>query len=234
MADLAARSSNRSLDEVPSRPSEQRSGDAFARARRHSRRVRFLKVGLPAIATVMVLLGVGAAYVARSLPGELSFASSTLEDGRLVMQDPRMSGSDSRDRPYSMTARRAVQAVAGSASGVDLEGVRADIAVDESTNATIQAGNGYYDVGTERLRLFDDIEVETTSGIAIRLSEAEIDLAGRSMQGQGPVVITTPNQRLESGSVVIEEGGERLSFGDRVKLTLLPSASDETDVGANP
>ncbi len=234
MADLAARSSHGRIDDVPARPPERRPGDAFDRARRHSRRVRLLKIGLPAVATVMVVIGIGAAYVARSLPGELSFASSTLEDGRLVMQDPRLSGSDSRDRPYSMTARRAIQSVAGSTSGVDLEGVRADIAVDDSTNATVQAGNGFYDVASERLRLFDDIEVDTTSGIAIRLSQAEIDLGQRSMQGQGPVVITTPNQRLESGSVVIEEGGERLSFGGRVKLTLLPSASDDANAGANP
>lgn len=199
----------------------------FARARRHTRTVRLLKVGLPIVAGLMVLAGLGAAFVARSLPGDLSFAATSIENGRLVMQDPRLSGSDSSDRPYSMVARRAIQAATG--TGVDLEAIRADVAVDGQTNAVITAGNGFYDHSTQRLRLYDEISVRTTSDVEIRLSEADIDLVGRQMVGQGTVTITTPNQRLESGSVSIADGGSRLTFGDRVKLTLLPNSTEETE-----
>ena len=201
-----------------------RSEREFARARRHSRVVTALKFGLPLTAIAMVLVGVGYSWLARAIPGDLSMAAASIQDGRLVMQDPRLSGSDSSDRPYSMIAQRAIQSLTG--SGVDLEGVRADVAIDDQTNATINATNGRYDPESEQLQLFDDISVDTTSGISIRLSEADIDLAAGRMLGRGPVTISTPSQRLESGSVSIEDGGSKLSFGGRVKLTLLPNAPD--------
>lgn len=198
----------------------------FARADRHSRKVRILKFGLPIAAGAMVLIGIGVAWVARTLPGDLSFASTSIENGRLVMQDPRLTGNDSSDRPYAMVARRAIQSSMGG-GGVDLEEIRADVAVDAQTNATITAGNGFYDVASEQLKLFDDIVVSTTNGIQIRLAAADIDLGAGRMLGHGAITITTPSQRLESGSVSIAEGGQVLSFGERVKLTLLPTATDQ-------
>lgn len=208
----------------PARPSSRAEAE-FARARSHSRKVRLLKFGLPVAAIAMVLAGVAVAWVARSLPGDLSFASTSIENGRLVMQDPRLTGNDSSDRPYAMVARRAIQSATG--GGVDLEEIRADVAVDAQTNATITAGNGFYDVASEQLKLFDDIAVSTTSGIQIQLGAADIDLAAGRMLGHGAVTVTTPNQRLESGSVSIAENGSVLSFGNRVRLTLLPTATDE-------
>ncbi|MFD2238830.1 hypothetical protein [Aureimonas populi] len=196
----------------------------FARARRHSRKVRLLKLGLPILACAMVLAGIGAAFVARNLPGDFTFAATALEDGRLVMEDPRMSGSDANDRPYSVIARRAIQSLTG--TGVDLEGIDARLTLDERTDATLKAAVGFFDPEAERLLLSQEIAVDTTSGISIRLPQAAIDLAGGRLEGSGPVSITMPNQSLQSGSVVIEDGGSRLIFGDRVKLTLLPNGGE--------
>lgn len=196
----------------------------FRRASRHSRTVRWLKVGLPAIATVIVAAALVVTWAARRVPGDLAFASTSIQDGRLVMSDPRMSGVDGRDRPYSMLADRAIQTLGG--SGVDLEGVRANLTVDDTTKAQLNAAKGRYDTRSEVLRLYDDINVETTSGIRIKLASADVSLQNGTLTGSGPVEIATPNQRLEAGNVVISDRGKHISFRDRVKLTLLPTASN--------
>ena len=176
----------------------------FRRASRHSRTVRWLKVGLPAIATVIVAAALVVTWAARRVPGDLAFASTSIQDGRLVMSDPRMSGVDGRDRPYSMLADRAI----------------------DTTKAQLNAAKGRYDTRSEVLRLYDDINVETTSGIRIKLASADVSLQNGTLTGSGPVEIATPNQRLEAGNVVISDRGKHISFRDRVKLTLLPTASN--------
>ncbi|MET0258464.1 MAG: hypothetical protein ABW179_07765, partial [Methylobacterium sp.] len=69
-----------------------------------------------------------------------------------------------------------------------------------------------------------------SSGIRLTLASADVSLADGRMTGTGPVDITTPNQRLEAGNVVVSQGGKAVSFRDRVKLTLLPN----TPAGSSP
>lgn len=198
-----------------------RTAAEFERAARHSKMVRVLKIGMPMLAAAIVVTGLAVTWLARSVPVDIAVAATSIEDGRLVMQDPRMSGSDQNDRPYSLVARRAIQSLTG--GGIDLEAIEANLSVDAETTARLAAASGRYDPDAGRLRLFDDISVDTSSGITIRLSSADVSVEEGRLEGTGPVLITTPNQRLESGAVTIEDNGARLSFTNRVKLTLLPT-----------
>lgn len=198
-----------------------RSEREFARARRHSRVVRLLKIGLPALALVIVFGGVAVTWFARSLPDDVSISSASLDNGRIVMEDPRMTGFDKAGRPYSMIAQRAIQSLDG--GGVDLEGIKANVAVRADTKADIIARKGHYDQKAQQLRLYDDIIVNTTDGMSIKLSDAQIDLAAGDMVGKGPVAIDMPNQTIAAGSLTVRNGGKLLSFGDRVQMTILPS-----------
>ncbi len=195
-------------------------GREFERARRHTRMVRVLRIGLPVIAGAIVVAGLAITWFARSLPVDVAFASTSIVDGRLVMADPRLSGVDGNDRPFSMIADRAIQALGG--TGIDLETVRANLSLDAETTAELTAAKGRFDTGTNTLRLYDQIAVNTSSGIRIRLSSADVTLDDGRLQGNGPVEISTPGQRLEAGNVTINQGGKTVSFANRVKLTLLP------------
>ncbi|KQQ78902.1 LPS export ABC transporter periplasmic protein LptC [Aureimonas sp. Leaf324] len=220
--DRQDRQANATRDGLALGNAAERPADAFDRAQSHSRRVRWLKIGLPLVATAIVLAGAVAIWLARSLPADIAFASTSIEDGRLVMRDPRMSGVDGNDRPFSMVASRAIQALGG--SSIDLEGVRANLTVDQNTTAELTAAKGRFDTRTNMLRLYDQIAVDTTSGIRIRMQSADVSLEGGSLTGTGPVEIATSDQRLEAGTVSISDGGKTLSFGNRVKLTLLPQS----------
>lgn len=196
----------------------------FSRARKSSRRARLLKVGLPIVAVTIVAVGVALTWLARSLPDNLSVASTSIDDGRVVMQDPRMSGLDSKNRPYQLIAERAFQSLKG--GGVDLEKLSAKVAVNDDTEAQIKAAAGHYDQASEQLTLSGGIVVQTTSGISIQMTSARIEFEGGNLDGQGPVTIKTPNQSIESSSLKVSDGGKTLSFGGRVKMLLNPSAVD--------
>ena len=209
-----------------SRPDFSRSDAEFARARRHSRLVRLLKIGLPVAAGLIVAAALAVTWLARSLPASLSVGSTSIEDGRVVMHDPRMSGVDGNNRPYTMVARRATQSLKG--GGIDLEGIRASFTVDEATTADLSAAKGRFDPQASLLRLFDDITVDTSDGVTIRMAAADVSLSDGRLVGAGPVHVTAPNQTLESGTLTVQDGGKNISFGNRVKLTLLPSSGAGT------
>jgi lipopolysaccharide export system protein LptC len=202
----------------------RRSEKEFARARRHSRLVSLLKLGLPALAALIVVGGIAVTWLARALPDNVSVSAAGLENGRIVMEDPRMSGYDKNQRPYSMVAQRAIQALDG--SGIDLEEVKANITISDSATADVLAARGHYEQKTQQLRLYEGVKVDTSSGMSIRLADARIDLASGSMVGAGPVSITTPNQTIEAGSLDVKDGGKVLGFGGPVKMTLLPNPGE--------
>ncbi|WP_245413545.1 LPS export ABC transporter periplasmic protein LptC [Mangrovicella endophytica] len=203
----------------------QRTAREFARARRHSRFVSFLKIGLPLVAVAIVAGGIAVTWLARSLPENVSVASTFVENGRMVMEDPNMSGYDKQGRPYSMVARRAFPSLNG-AGVVDLEGIRANLTVADDTTADIEAAKGTYDQKAETLRLFGNISVKTSSGMTMKLSEADIDMKTGTMTGVGPVAIDTQTQTIRSGSMQVADSGKTISFGDRVKMTLMPNGAD--------
>ncbi|MCD1644995.1 LPS export ABC transporter periplasmic protein LptC [Aurantimonas coralicida] len=206
-------------------PPASRASHEFARARRHSRLVRILKIGLPALAAIIVVGGIAVTWVARSLPEDFSVTGTSIEDGRIVMQDPRMSGIDGKNRPYELVAERAIQALGG--GGVDLETIAAKIAIDDETSANIEAASGKYDPNAETLALDGGVRVETTNGITISLAAADIDITSGALQGKGPVRIETPEQTIEASSLNLTNGGDVITFGGRVKMLLRPDKSSQ-------
>ncbi len=196
----------------------------FSRARRHTILVKALRIGLPLGAVAIVAGGVAVTFLARSLPDNVSVASAGIGDGGIVMEDPRMSGFDKNNRPYSMDADRAVQSLTG--GGVDLQGVRAKLTVSEDSTAEIVAAKGFYDQAGQKLRLSNDITVATSDGMRIALGAADVDLKTGSLQGTGPVDILSDNRTIKAGSIAVKDGGAFISFGQRVRMTIQPPAGD--------
>ncbi|GGE21695.1 hypothetical protein GCM10011390_46320 [Aureimonas endophytica] len=195
----------------------------FARARRHSLFVRLLRIGLPAAAAVIVGGGVIVTWAARSLPEGASVESASLSGDGIVMEAPRMSGFDKNNRPYSMVAERAIQALGGE-GGVDLERIQANVTVSNDSTAAIVADKGHYDQAAQKLRLASNIKVDTSDGMTIALKAADIDLKSGTMQGHGPIEIVSPNQTIRAGGMEVRNGGAGLTFDGRVSMTIKPPA----------
>jgi len=83
----------------------------YRAALRHSRHVRWLRIGVPIVLAMALVAIVGANYmptgVALRLPGELG--NLVIKGTKVTMQQPRLSGYTADSRPYEFTANSAEQ-----------------------------------------------------------------------------------------------------------------------------
>jgi lipopolysaccharide export system protein LptC len=194
---------------------------AFAAARRHSFRVRMLRVALPlfglaAIAGLFALTRLG-------LPGplDLSAARLSVTPNAVIMENPNLTGFDGDEREYSVAARRAVQPLT-SPDQVHLEAIEATVTVPGQGVTTITAGSGDYDHGALTLRLEGDVVVDSSGGYALRMQDADIDFEAGTMRSGNPVTVTYSDSEVTGQRFEATDGGRHLLFTGGVESTIMP------------
>lgn len=198
---------------------ESRVEEAFSRARRHSGRVRFLKLTLPVVAVLMVAAFVAKSWLATPEGVSVELGSTAIEGGRLVMSDPKLDGFTRDNRPYNMTAERAIQDI-GNASKIDLEGIAAKLPFDDENWVTVAAKSGVLDRDSNTLGLNSDITFTTDTGIHALLRSAVVDMAAGKLETSDPVDITLDGARIEADSMRISEKGAVMVFENRVRMEI--------------
>jgi lipopolysaccharide export system protein LptC len=200
-------------------PPQTRSEAEFASARRHSRRVRLLKFGLPLSALFATGFFVAATFLADTGAPSPGMESVSMTDGRIVMAKPKLEGFDADKRPYTMTAERATQQSAAS-NIVELEKIVADMPFGKSGTANLTADGGVLDNGSSKLDLKDNIRLITSDGIKAVLSQASINLSTNEMASDAPVDIVTDGSHITADRMRIEERGKVFVFESRVRLKI--------------
>ncbi len=199
----------------------RRDATAFARASRHSRRVRLLKIGLPVGGLVALLLMAAAFRVTGFAHNAAEFAKLRVEDGKLVMNKPELNGVDSNKRPFHLTARKAVQD-ADRPTVVALEELKARVALDDKSFAAIVAGAGSYDADAKTLRLEGNVAVDTDDGTTIRMEDADIDIDKGDLTTMRPVTVDTGRMFVSSDTLQVTDSGKRIIFETNVRMTIRP------------
>ncbi|WEX09553.1 LPS export ABC transporter periplasmic protein LptC [Chelativorans sp. AA-79] len=208
---------------APATRHTERGAEAFARAVRHSRRVRALKFILPAAAIVVSGLFFGYSLLSPTGLEAIDLDSATIEGGSLVMHNPSLNGFTSEDLPYSMTAERARQPIGSDTGPIELEKIRATLPIDEEHKATISAGGGVFDRQANKLVLDDEITVTMSSGIVARLQSANVDIESNDLATDDPVEIEMEGMRVNADTFQATEGGSKLIFEKRVRVELDPA-----------
>ncbi len=204
---------------------------AFARAERGSRRVRRLRVLLPAASLAVALTVAGIGLVNR-LSFDLGVAGLALTAEGLRMDAPKLSGSDGKGRTYTVTAAEAAQKF-DDPGVIRLFGIAAEIRQADGTWATFSAATGRYDSGAERLRLDDDIRIRTSDGYAAELQKAEIDLKTGAVDSDAPVAFSSKLGAVEAQTMKVDQKSGAVTFGDGVRMTVDPKAvRDQSDAAA--
>jgi lipopolysaccharide export system protein LptC len=197
----------------------QRSEQDFQAARAHSSRVSKLKKLLPLTALLLVF-GFGASAMVSFVPNvEVEVSGSSLEDGKLVMKEPKMAGFDKNNRAYDVKASRAIQDLK-TPGMIVLESIDALVPMDEKNMADVTADNGVYNSDTEKLVLRDNVLIKGARGMDIKLEEANIDMKTGTMQSSKPVFVTSQDTDLSADSVTVEDNGARIVFKNRVRMTI--------------
>ncbi len=206
----------------------------FRAAERHSRRVRVLKFALPAVALIGAAVFSWFTFFSTSnLPSNISLENVGMEDGKLVMTNPKLDGFTKDKLPYKMSAVRALQQV-GNSNVISLEGINAELPLGTDLRAQIKAKSGVFDNANRQLTLDSDISLTTSDGITAQLKSADIDIAGNSMSTDQPVAIQNSRSRITADTMQITENGKVLTFEKRVRLVIQPAKLQEGGQAVKP
>lgn len=204
--------------------SSERGVEAFAQAERHSRNVRMLKIVLPSAAAVVAIAFLGYSLFSSGGMASVDLGSASIENGKLVMSNPSLDGFTNENLPYHMTAARARQAIGSETAAIELEGIEATVPIDSGNSASISAEAGTFNRQGNTLSLDTGITLQTTSGIRARLSSADIDMAAGTLSTDDPVAIEINGMSIQADTFSASDGGKKLVFDRRVRVTLDPES----------
>lgn len=201
---------------APARPPRRRAG--------HPGLVTFAKFALICCAVLLALLvAVWPEFEADTDP-ILSGLAGLDAAGRHEAVNPRLTGIDSRNRRFFVTADVVVQ-VAGDVEGFRFERPRASMALEDGGWTELSALRGMYWRADEKFHLSGGVELTSDRGHEIRTSHAVIDFAANAANGDAPVRGSGPLGAIEAAGFGIRDGGAKVTFQGPAHLVIDPHAS---------
>ena len=198
----------------------------FQAAQRHSTRVKILKIGLPVAAIVVGAVFSWFTFLATPASTVKVNLGDGLEDGKLVMSNPNLNGFTKENRPYNLTATKAVQHVKNEGI-ITLEGISAKLPVGAENLATINAQNGIYDNVNGRMKLVGEFVVTTTDGLIAKMSSADVNIATGQIMTDNPVDIQSGSTHIQANKMQVQSSGDVVVFEDEVHLTIEAPEGDK-------
>ncbi|WP_442579930.1 LPS export ABC transporter periplasmic protein LptC [Mesorhizobium sp. ASY16-5R] len=196
----------------------------FHNAARHSRIVGVLKIALPSLALIMAAIFIFQSY--RSTPlAEITAEDTAVSEGKLVMASPKLEGFTNDNRPYSVSALRAVQDIANDAV-VELQEISATVPVDATRSAKIETARGLFDRMTNILDIKSEINITTSDGAVARLASALLDMGAGRMSSDQPVEIHYKGGSISSDTMSVEDRGKVVVFDKRVRVHIVLPKKD--------
>ncbi|MDP6344619.1 MAG: LPS export ABC transporter periplasmic protein LptC [Alphaproteobacteria bacterium] len=188
---------------------------------RYSRFVGMMRLVLPLVALGLVVIVIAWPNgLDRDDGFQISFADMRPgEAGELTMLRPRYLGTDSRNRPFVVTADRATQDPDDQRL-ITLRQLQADMTTAGGGWFTVLAEAGVYHQQRQQLHLQGPINIFSDSGYEFHAQAVDIDLIkGRAVSDQ-PVRGQGPFGTLRADRLVIEDQGGRMQFQGNVKMRI--------------
>ncbi|MBN9584188.1 MAG: LPS export ABC transporter periplasmic protein LptC [Afipia sp. 62-7] len=205
--------------------SYQAAADArFARAKRHSRRVRQLRLAVPLLvaASLLTIVGVSLFNPFRLLSAlPIDIGKLGVSGTRITMDSPHLAGFTPDQRPYELWAQSAVQDVTRP-NNVELHELRAKVQMEDKTNLSMDARTGLFDTKTQILDLKENIFLQSSTGYEARLTQAAVDMAAGTVSSDEPVAVKLLNGTLDANALRITENGALVRFEGGVSMVLIP------------
>lgn len=152
----------------------------------HDRVIALLRILLPAaIGVLVVLLALAPLTVGRDISFVLSKDRVEVARERMRVSAATYRGQDSKGQPFQLTAGSAVQ-VSSRDAVVRLKTLAAQIQLSEGP-ARIIAGQGRYDMDSEKVAIDGPVRFRSADGYNIDTRDVGIDLKTRQVASEGPV-----------------------------------------------
>jgi lipopolysaccharide export system protein LptC len=196
----------------------------YAQAKRHSRRVRQMRLAVPVLVAAAMVMIVGASLfnpfrILSKLP--IDIGKLGVSGTKITMDAPHLAGFTPDQRPYELWAKSAVQDVT-TPNNVELHELRAKVQMEDKTGITMDARSGLFDTKTQLLDLKDRIFLQSTTGYEARLTQAAVDMGAGTVSSDEPVAVKLLNGTLDAKRLRITEGGALVRFEGGVSMILIP------------
>ena len=180
----------------------------------YSHFVKFMKVVLPLLA--FGIIGLLAAWP-RIQGGDQS--ATRRDSGELEMMRALYVGTDTQNRPFSLTADRAVQST--TEPGVlDLVRPQGELTLKDGTWIAVKADRGRYNDKTGKLLLLGNANLFHDKGYEFKSDEAHIDVKAGNAWGDLPVTGQGPFGEIFSRGFRLFDSGATIVFNGPAHLDL--------------
>lgn len=189
----------------------------FARAKRHTRLVRSLRVVIPLGCVVALALPVAWIFFnpVRLMGADVSMGAVTVSGSKITMQAPKLTGFKRDNRAYVVNAGSAVQDPR-KPNLVELHQLSSDIELADNGWAKLEAKYGVYDSQTEQLQLDEQVHLRTNSGYDVRTATAKIAFKSGHVVSKDPVKVVMSTGTIDANSMEILDNGKEIIFDGHV------------------
>lgn len=184
----------------------------------YSRFVRAMKVGLIGIALALVVLVVLWPQL-RTIEDEFLVKFASLKGARvdrIEMVNARYFGTDERNRPYAVTAARALEI---DADRVELESPKADMTLDQGW-IMLNSDKGFYSKSGKTLELVGNVNVFQDEGYEFHTASAIVHVEMGDARGNQPVEGAGAFGWVAGEGFELTDKGKRLLVTGKSKLVL--------------
>ena len=208
----------------------------FRRARRHSRRVRLLRVTIPIVLVTGIIVTTLLVYynplrMLVALPASIS--GLTVSGTKVTMTEPKLSGYTRDERRYELSAVAAAQDVTR-IDVVNFEEPRASLEMQDGSTINMKAATGTFDRKANLLTLRRDIVLKSTAGYEAHLSQAVVDVKNGNITSDEPVEVMSQQGTLRGNRLEVIRSGEIVRFDNGVTMNLLPGNAPGDLRGGDP
>jgi lipopolysaccharide export system protein LptC len=191
-------------------------------ARRHSARVRVLRLGVPIGAAGAIAVFVLASWFnpLRALPDvPVSVGKLVVSGSKITMEAPKLTGYTQDHRAYNVTAETAAQDVTNP-TVLELTGIRAKVELQAKSTMEVTAVAGLYNTKSELLTLTQYVHLITSHGYEGFFTEATIDVRKGLIVSEKPVEVSLPNGKLDAKRMEVADNGALVRFDGGITLVI--------------
>jgi lipopolysaccharide export system protein LptC len=202
-----------------SRESRDNRAREFGRAKRHSARVRALKIILPLAAAGIVSLYALPAFLSISIDdgrGKATVRAITLEAGSLKMLEPRIKGVNEKQDAYDFIADSATQA-SKDADVMYLDKIRGKVTGQDGKVTTLNAPNGVHNNKADEMTFNNGVVVKREPDMTATLQTATAFMKQQTVISKTPVIVRLRESTIHSDSMTLYWGEQRAIFEGNVR-----------------
>ncbi|MCA3629040.1 MAG: LPS export ABC transporter periplasmic protein LptC [Methylobacterium sp.] len=196
----------------------------FVAAARHSRRVRWLKRLIPFACGGLVLFLLARTVLGFLVSVPVNIAGSvSIEDRKIVVEKPKLSGFRRDGSSYEVNAQKALQDLRNP-NVVEMFTLSARVQQGRQSWTDFSGDGGTYDSKAEKLNLRGNVRVKSDTGTEAKLEEAEIEFRAGTVVSNKPVEVRMQAGQISADSLQVLENGHKFVFEGRVHSEFVNAA----------